>query len=215
MLFCSIMSRVPGRKNDALLNEKGGRGFPYLVYMDAAGEVIGKPSGRTVGAFRKTARYLTLKNKKDRSTSEEVELIQLGLAMGKLDPDKAKEQAAALKLNGAQKALIKKAIKVAVGQNKARALLGQVKSQSDVQSKGAQVGEKLWALYQEGVRFGPGAREGMSMAQLIMTYGLSSKKLEPAEAGLKDLKIALAGNRRAQGFLKQMEQQVEALRGSK
>lgn len=211
MIFCSIMSKVPGRKHDALLGEKGGQGFPYLVYMDETGKVIGKPAGRTVAAFRQGARYLTLERKEKRTADEEVEFLELGLAMGSLDPAKAKEILGKLKISDEQKAKLEKAIKAAEGQAKIRALVSQIKSRQDVQSKGSAIGKKLYALYQEGLRPAKGSQESMAMYQLMITHGLKDKVVGPARAGLDELKAALKGNKRAAGFLSQMEAQVKAL----
>lgn len=211
MIFCSIMSKVPGRKHDALIGEKGGQGFPYLVYMDETGKVIGKPTGRTVAAFRQGARYLTLERKEKRTTEEEVEFLELGLAMGSLDPAKAKEILAKLEVSDEQRSTLEAAIKNAEGLAKVRALVNQLKSRQDVQSKGPALGKELWALYQEGVRAPAGSRESLAMFQLMVTYGLQEKVVEPARAGLKELKAALQGNKRAAGFLSQLEAQVKAL----
>jgi hypothetical protein len=211
VLFCSIMSRVPGRKHDALLGEKGGQGFPYIVFMDETGKVIGKPTGRTVKAFRQGARYLNLERKEKRTTDEEVEFLELGLAMGSLDPAKAKEILAKLEISDEQKAKLEKAIKTAEGVAKVKALLGQIKSRQDMQAKGPAIGKQMYALYQEGVRPQPGSRESMAMYQLMIAHGLQDKIVEPARTGLDELKKMLKGNKRAQGFLKQMEAQVKAL----
>ena len=81
VLYCNIMTLIPGRKYDRLLSKKGGRGFPYLVYMDSEGNVIGHPAGRSVKAFeagaKKAQHYLDLKNKAKRTPDEEVELANL------------------------------------------------------------------------------------------------------------------------------------------
>ena len=59
VLFCHVTTRVKGDKYDGLLREKGGTGFPTLVFMDAAGEVIAKQGARTVSAFQATLTSLT------------------------------------------------------------------------------------------------------------------------------------------------------------
>ncbi|MGE3166464.1 MAG: hypothetical protein AB7O52_16310 [Planctomycetota bacterium] len=38
--FLHITARIEGRKDDDLLGRKGGRGFPYCVFMDAEGKVL-------------------------------------------------------------------------------------------------------------------------------------------------------------------------------
>ncbi|MBI3272083.1 MAG: hypothetical protein HYZ53_24020 [Planctomycetes bacterium] len=52
VLFCHITSQVKGEPYPDLLHEKGGTGFPYLVFMDAEGNVLSKHNGpRTVAGF--------------------------------------------------------------------------------------------------------------------------------------------------------------------
>lgn len=54
MLFCHVTSRVESDPHQDLLRKKGGTGFPYLVFLDADGNVIAKPGGRSVSAFEQT-----------------------------------------------------------------------------------------------------------------------------------------------------------------
>lgn len=55
VLFCHNTSRVDDEPYPQLLSEKGGRGFPYLVFMDAEGDVITPHNkARSVDAFQKT-----------------------------------------------------------------------------------------------------------------------------------------------------------------
>ena len=50
-MFLHVTSQVQGAKHPRLLQEKGGRGFPYLVYMNAEGKVEAKVQGRSVKGF--------------------------------------------------------------------------------------------------------------------------------------------------------------------
>lgn len=55
MLFCHITSQVPGDENQNLLRQMGGRGFPYLIYLNADGERLGVHNGpRSVAAFKQS-----------------------------------------------------------------------------------------------------------------------------------------------------------------
>lgn len=68
VLFCHITSQVEKDPYQKLLTQKGGQGFPYLVFMDADGNVLAKHRGaRTVEGFGKTAEeakaFLDLKAK--------------------------------------------------------------------------------------------------------------------------------------------------------
>ena len=59
VLFCHITSRVNGDPHQDLLQQKGGQGFPHLVFMNAEGEVVAQPQGRSAEAFAKAhAAYL-------------------------------------------------------------------------------------------------------------------------------------------------------------
>lgn len=55
MLFLHVTTGMKGGRYDDLLREKGGYGFPYLVFMDATGDVLLEHEGpRTVAGFRET-----------------------------------------------------------------------------------------------------------------------------------------------------------------
>lgn len=51
VLFCHVTSQVEGDEHQDLLRQKGGAAFPYLAFLDAAGNVIARPKERTVDAF--------------------------------------------------------------------------------------------------------------------------------------------------------------------
>lgn len=57
--FCHISSRVAADKHQNLLQEKGGNGWPFVVFMDDAGTVLTEQQERTVDAFRATLASLT------------------------------------------------------------------------------------------------------------------------------------------------------------
>lgn len=211
VLFCHITTRIKGRKHDDLLSQVGGRGFPHLVFMDGEGKVVGQPAGRSVESFQQGARYLILERKENPTQAETLELIELGLGSGAMKPADAKERAAKLKLDKAQRAKVDDLIKAAEGQAKIAAILGQLKSQADMQTKGAKLGKELWALYQEGVRAPKGSREALGMFQLMIEYGATDKVLEPAQTGLAGLQEALGKEPRAKQFLSQVAARVKAL----
>jgi hypothetical protein len=58
-LFCHITSQVPEDKHQDLLEQKGGQGFPHIVFMDAEGNVLATHEGpRTVAGFESTGRMV-------------------------------------------------------------------------------------------------------------------------------------------------------------
>lgn len=56
MLYANVMSRIEGHPDQGLLQEKGGRGFPYLVFLDETGAVVHpQPGGwREVEGFEQS-----------------------------------------------------------------------------------------------------------------------------------------------------------------
>jgi len=53
VLFLHVTSKIPDRPDDDLLTRMGGRAFPTLMYLDASGNQIGAPMGRSVAAFER------------------------------------------------------------------------------------------------------------------------------------------------------------------
>lgn len=213
VLFCHITTRIPGRKDDDLLTKVGGRGFPHLVYMDETGKVLGRPARRSVKAFREGARYLTLSRKAELNQAETIELIELGLATGLIKPEDAKARAAKLEFDDAERARVDALIKTAEGRAKIAGLMGQLRSQQDVQAKGAGIGKQIWQLHQEGVELGEDS-QSLGAYHLILVYAQAERQLEPAKFALEKLKAALGNEPRAKQFLQQLEQQVKQLEES-
>jgi hypothetical protein len=83
----------------------GGRGFPHIALLDADGEVLGEPRGRTVGDFtaalREISRVREILAKEALTKAERVELYLLETGLGRLDVLEAEERMEALgKLEG-------------------------------------------------------------------------------------------------------------------
>ncbi len=53
--FLHVTTRIKGREGDDLLKVYGGTGFPTLKFLDAKGEAVAEPAGRSVAAFQTTA----------------------------------------------------------------------------------------------------------------------------------------------------------------
>lgn len=52
--FCHLTSHVDGDPHPDLLQQKGGTGWPYLVFLDADGQVLTRLTERSVASFRKS-----------------------------------------------------------------------------------------------------------------------------------------------------------------
>lgn len=58
MLFCHVTTHVDGDPYPNLLREKGGTGFPTLLFLDADGAILAHQGERSVAAFERTASAL-------------------------------------------------------------------------------------------------------------------------------------------------------------
>lgn len=111
VLFLHITSKPPGRGEGGLLSEKGGRGFPYLVFMDAEGTVLGQPGGRSVAAFQKTGdllqKYVALKAQVATGGPEvKLDYCLVRAQLGMLSFDETKAELATLTVPEAQQARV-------------------------------------------------------------------------------------------------------------
>lgn len=102
VLFCHITSNVSTDPYQKLLQEKGGRGFPYLVFMDENGNVLARHEGpRTVEGFARTSEkvqaYLDLKKKAGSGDKDaKIDLLILQIELGHFKADEARRRAGEL-----------------------------------------------------------------------------------------------------------------------
>src|SRR5438876_5889172 len=95
VLYCNITSQVPGAKDQQLLEEKGGEGFPYLIFMDSDGNTLAKHQGpRTATAFEETGSkartFLDLKAKAEKGdASVKIDFIMAQLELGQMKTGEA------------------------------------------------------------------------------------------------------------------------------
>lgn len=103
VLFCHVTSNVSTDPHQKLLQEKGGRGFPYLVFMDQDGNVLAKHEGpRNVEGFSKTSEkvqsFLDLKKKAESGDKDaKVDLLIVQIELGHFKADEARNRAKELK----------------------------------------------------------------------------------------------------------------------
>jgi hypothetical protein len=92
VLFLHITSRIKDDKYQGLLQEKGGRGFPHLAFLDEEGNVLAKPAKRSVAGFTETLttavpEFFALKKKaatgKD---ADKAAFLMRRFELGHLDP---------------------------------------------------------------------------------------------------------------------------------
>jgi hypothetical protein len=111
--FLHVTTRIEGRKHDELMFDLGGTGFPWIVYLNRKGEVVGKlGEDRSVKGFAETAakvaRWLALEPKAqagDAAARTDVALLRC--AVGVLDFDELEEQLEGVELTPAQARQVK------------------------------------------------------------------------------------------------------------
>src|SRR5437773_1688235 len=95
VLYCNITSQVPGAKDQQLLEEKGGEGFPYMIFMDPDGNMLAKHQGpRTATGFEETGAkacaFLELKAKSEKGNATvKIDFILAQLELGQLKAGEA------------------------------------------------------------------------------------------------------------------------------
>lgn len=101
ILFAHITTQIEGHKHDDLLGKVGGRGFPTIVALDPAGNVLAKLQGRrNIAGFSsmmekgqtmmKELKELTKKAKAGDKAAQ-MKLIGKQIELGQIDAAKAKE----------------------------------------------------------------------------------------------------------------------------
>lgn len=150
MLFCHITSRIEGRAYDDLLSEKGGRGFPTLMFLEASGESLGEHQGprtvegltKTLGSVQKKAKeFATLRSKAeggDRTAKAKLLVLELdngAVSLG--DATKAVEEL------GSFSGALKKQIAAGLAAAEYREVLVEMKGKPDA---AVAAGEKFSAM---------------------------------------------------------------------
>ncbi|HYC77815.1 MAG TPA: hypothetical protein VEI02_09325 [Planctomycetota bacterium] len=214
VLFCHVTSRVDGEKYDKLLTEKGGRGFPYLVYMDADGGVLGSPAGRTVAAFdeglataqaAKAKRADLEKRAASGDKNAAAELLEDDLKSGRCDADAAKKRMAAMSgIDPAVKARLESRLLDA----EVSTIVGKAKGPEDL----PKIAEELKALKAAGrVPTGDSAQTFWSV---LFQASLKAGDAKGAEEAIEGVRKLPEGQRRDQ-MLKMMEKQLDGLKNPK
>jgi hypothetical protein len=201
--YLHVTTRIEGRANEGLLGEKGGTGFPTLMFLDAEGEILGKPSGRSVEAFDKTlGALMAISDLEKRIAAGEKnlkdDLFMAQLAMGQYKTAAEIEEKAKSfkKLTKEQKATIAKAV---VGK-KVEAAMNSMERGPDAQIK---VGKKFKAIYDGGI-YPEGDMEGPFWG-FLMEYAESEKDGKTMEVALNHVKRIFGKEEWAKGLIEEKE----------
>lgn len=209
MLLCHITTQVEGDKHQTLLRDKGGRGFPHLVFLDAEGNVLATQGDRSVAGFRKTqaaiGAYDALSKKLaagDKAVA--ADLLLAGIDLGKVKFEEAKATAGGLgKLN----AETQKKVDVALLNLEVADAMSTVRSQEAA----IEAGKKFATMLDAGrVPEGNAARNFFMM---ILQAKEAEKDAAGYEKALNSLKKAFGDDQRMKRAIEQADAKLKQLKG--
>ncbi len=83
-MFCHITSHIDGEKYPDLHREKGGNGFPTLIFLDADGKVQARQQKRSVEGFASTLASLNELDKRASQANAKEPKVANGLFLSRL-----------------------------------------------------------------------------------------------------------------------------------
>lgn len=212
VLFCHITTHLATEKYDQLLSEKGGNGFPYLVFMDSEGNVIARHEGsRDAAGFAETGKkaqaFLDLQKKAAKGDrAAKIDLLIAQLELGHLKMDEAQGKLKELgELSKEQKAKVDGLLVGAEVQE----ILKTVK-RGDKPSA-IEAGKKFYEMNKAKRPAPMGDNEFQGYWILMMDYAESQKDAAVFEAGLEALKARYGSNIRAE-FVRMNEERLKKIK---
>lgn len=210
VLFLHVTSRVESDPYQTLLQEKGGRGFPYLVFMDAEGKVIAEHNGaRDVEGFKKRGEqvrsFVALKKKVEGGdASARVDYLVASLGMG---PMSAEELEKRLKECGELSKEQKAKLDPLLLNNEVRCMLETAQDEEGAM----ELAPKFVEMKKAG-RIPTGDDEMVGFWLVLLNYGEQQKDVPLFEESLKALREKLKDNPRATKFLDSKEEALKAMK---
>ena len=213
--FLHITTRIEGHPYDDLLTEKGGTGFPTLMYMDADGAKLGEPEGRDVSDFdaglakaadlQKQLTDLRARVAKGDEKAK-VGLFLVEFELGMISFEDAKAKAKTLKdLTPEQK----KKLKQMLVNGEVNELLAGIRSEETMLEAAA----KMKAMLEEGkIPTGDAADNFWS---ILMEWASRNEDIPVFEKALAALKKKYADNERAKPFFEMQEAKLKEMKEAK
>lgn len=203
-----MTSQVETDKYQGLLREKGGRGFPYLVFMDAEGEVTAKQGERTVAGFQATLSALSaIADLQKKATAGDkvatVDLLLAEMTLGRLDSAAAKARAEKLgALDGERKQKLDSAL---IGLEVEDMMAG-----ARTREAAAEMAEKCLAMLKDGRV--PTGRVARTFYLQAMSAAEKAKDAKTYETALGAVEKMMAGQQGADAMLKRFRETLEKLK---
>jgi hypothetical protein len=208
--FCHITSRVPTDKHQTLLQDKGGMGFPHLVFLDENGEVVAEQQDRSVDGFAATVRDLNawraLKERVDGGDESAAnDLFLAGMRLGKISHKDATAQLE--RLEGLTEAQRKEAEQLLVNLE----FDGAVKSVTSRQEMEA-VLERAAAMY--AAKRIPSGNSAPSFWSLLMRKADNDQDPALFAVCVTELKKMFGDKEEYKETFEQLDQQLEEMRAA-
>lgn len=214
VLFCHVTTMIPGEKYGNLLEEKGGSYFPWIVFMDAGGEIILAHGGdRSAEAFSrsgaKAKEYMDLQAKAQKGDAA----ARIDFAILQVDYYKATvaEAEKVLKESGPLTAKQQAAWAAAQVNGRIREDIRSIKSDEDE----AVLGRKYYALYKKGQGVFPTGDVPLQFYSVrLLESALEVKDADTFETVLKVLKDRYGGMEEFAPFFVAEEKELQGLRAN-
>lgn len=212
VLFCHVTSHVDGDANPGLLHDKGGRAFPYLVFMTSAGDVLAKlgPRDRTVAAFEETRaaciRYLALEKRLgcgDESVAPD--LLIARIEMGGTTLTEARRAAARLEDVPAAK-------RTRLAELMLDLEVNETMSAIRTRTQAAEAGRRFVAMLKQD-RVPRNGRAAANFWALVMEAAYADKDAKMYERALGAYAKVAPQGRRRQAVLDRLARRLEELKG--
>ncbi|MEM7198828.1 MAG: hypothetical protein AAF628_01080 [Planctomycetota bacterium] len=203
VLFLHISSRVADEPYPRLLRDKGGSGFPTLLFMDAAGDVLLKQRGRDVEAFTTSLERLERWRELERLRASgdpgiAYELLMAEIDLGRVDfPAAAAQRQTFGELDPEQERALD-------------AQLTNLESEHLIKKKGPHAGPDLLQMWEAG-RIPTGAA-GRGFYDALLDHAADQKDAKQFVRFLSEMKRAYGKERRLRPYFKERQEQVRDLR---
>jgi hypothetical protein len=210
--FCHVTTQIKGEKHADLLQQKGGAGFPHIVFMDAEGKVLAEHNGPRNGAgFAKTGEtakaFVALREKAAKGDpAAKADLLVQQLKMGHVKAADAEKEAASMKLSDAQKA----AFEAALADARVMDMVRGLRSQEDAKK----AGQEFLSMHKAGKKAPTGDEAIQPYWILLMGAAEEAKDVPAFEAALKALRAKFGDAPQAAGFFKKQEAKLAELKGA-
>ncbi|HLY12374.1 MAG TPA: thioredoxin family protein [Planctomycetota bacterium] len=212
VLFLHVTTMIPGEKYGDLLEEKGGTGFPWIVFMDGSGEIIVTHGGPpAVEGFSRTGEkareYMSLQTKAEKGdAAAKVDFILLQATYFRISIADAEKK---LKESGPLTKEQQAAWESAQANVQIREDMRAVRTDEDE----AVLGRKYYARYKEGKAILPTADFPLQYFSMrVLEASEAAKDADAYESVLKILKGKYGQLEQLSLFFAEREKDLKALR---